>query len=162
MLTKSKVSATLQRFPWIARSIVQVYRLSVPRFTAGVNGVLLDEQGRVFLVEHVFHAINPWGLPGGWVGRREEPAHALVREFQEETGIEVAIVRPIVVQIGQFWGKHLDISFLLEAISFPDEIQLSSELTNWGWFAFDELPSLGRFDQQVLDAVQKQMEKVSA
>jgi 8-oxo-dGTP pyrophosphatase MutT (NUDIX family) len=145
----------------MVKTIISLYRITLPRFTAGVNGVLLDDTGRVLLVEHVFHAIRPWGLPGGWVDRREEPVDCVVREFREETGIEVQVVRPILVQMGQFWGNHLDISFLLTCPAIPESLQLSAELLDYGWFPLDDLPPLHRFDWQVLEALQRQMDASS-
>jgi ADP-ribose pyrophosphatase YjhB (NUDIX family) len=157
MLSKTRLSATFRRFPWMVKVLINLYRVTLPRFTAGVNGVLLDDSGRVLLVEHVYHAVRPWGLPGGWVDRCEEPSDSVVREFREETGIEVQVVRPILVQVGQFWGSHLDMSFLLTCAAMPDSLYLSSELLDYGWFSLDDLPPLHRFDWQVLQALQGQM-----
>jgi 8-oxo-dGTP pyrophosphatase MutT (NUDIX family) len=46
---------------------------------------------RVLLAKHTFHG-DRWGVPGGWVRRREDPAAACVREVREETGLEVRAV----------------------------------------------------------------------
>jgi 8-oxo-dGTP pyrophosphatase MutT (NUDIX family) len=45
----------------------------------------------VLLARHTFHG-DRWGLPGGWVRRREDPAVAAVREVGEEAGIAVRAV----------------------------------------------------------------------
>ena len=64
-------------------------------FPVGVIGVLLDEIGeRVLLVEHIFHTFRPWGLPGGWIARGEDPARTAEREYREETGLHVRAVTP--------------------------------------------------------------------
>ncbi|HLA44180.1 MAG TPA: NUDIX hydrolase [Aggregatilineales bacterium] len=154
MISKRRFAAFLRRFPRLGKLIIRTYRLSVPRFSAGVVGVLLDEQGRVFMVEHVFHTDFPWGLPGGWVGRMEEPADALCREFREETGLNVQVVRPLMIHKGQFWGSHLDIAFLLRNNGGLTDITLSPELTNYGWFPPDALPSgISPFSKQVINFV---------
>jgi len=147
---KQQFARLLQRFPFLAGWIVRLYRLTQPRYTAGVNGVLLDDAGRVLLVEHVYHPRHPWGLPGGWMGRGENPAEALVREFLEETALRVSVVRPLVIQNGHFWGSHLDIAFLLQSHTPLDQIRLSSELTAYGWYALDALPPLNGFNLVVL------------
>jgi ADP-ribose pyrophosphatase YjhB (NUDIX family) len=53
-------------------------------------GVAFDEAGRVLLV----HASDGdyWGLPGGGVRHGEAPRRALVREFDEETGLALSVV----------------------------------------------------------------------
>ena len=120
------------------------------RNTAGVTGVLLDDENRVLLVEHVFHARRPWGLPGGWLGRNEEPARAIAREFREETGLVVEVVRPLLVAQGRRWKAHLDIAFLLRAENPMPPLELSYELSDYGWFALDDLPPVNRFTREVL------------
>ncbi|MCD4687245.1 MAG: NUDIX hydrolase, partial [Anaerolineae bacterium] len=61
-----------------------------PRFSIGVVGILLDDAGeRVLLLKHVFHHPYPWGLPGGWIERGEDPAVCIVRELREETTLRV-------------------------------------------------------------------------
>ncbi|MBK8984950.1 MAG: hypothetical protein IPM39_02535 [Chloroflexi bacterium] len=39
----------------------------------GVGMVALDEDGRILLLHPVVHPCFPWGLPGGWLNRRESP-----------------------------------------------------------------------------------------
>lgn len=57
--------------------------------------IVLD--GRVVLVRHRSHDISYHLLPGGGVGYRETLAEALVREVAEETGLEVSVGRPIIL-----------------------------------------------------------------
>jgi 8-oxo-dGTP pyrophosphatase MutT (NUDIX family) len=45
----------------------------------------------VLLARHTFHG-DRWGVPGGWVRRREDPAAACMREIREETGLDVRAV----------------------------------------------------------------------
>lgn len=162
-MLKHRVAAFLQRFPVVARLIVFLYRLTRSRYTAGVNGVLLDEAGRILLVKHVFHPKHPWGLPGGWVDRMEEPADTVVREFREELNLSIAIIRPIMIQKGQFWGSHLDIAFWVNICSENPQISLSEELLAYDWFALEALPPLKVFDRQVIEsAIAQQIIKASA
>ncbi|HET6256610.1 MAG TPA: NUDIX hydrolase N-terminal domain-containing protein [Puia sp.] len=59
----------------------------------GVQGALFDADGRLLLEQRKDDAL--WGLPSGWVEAGEGPETALVREFQEEAGLEVVPVKVI-------------------------------------------------------------------
>ncbi|MFP4323708.1 MAG: NUDIX domain-containing protein [Anaerolineales bacterium] len=135
MRLKHILARGLRRFPFFAFLIFWLYRFSVPRFTAGVAGVLFDDQGRILLVEHVYHARHPWGLPGGWLGRDEQPDFALRREFAEETRLAVEIVAPVLVETGVFWRHHLDVGYLVRLREPGQAIMLSHELRDYAWVA---------------------------
>ena len=129
------------------RQLAQLMRYSFRqlqgRFSAGVVGVVLNAQREILIVEHVFHPDWPWGLPGGWLGSGESPRHGLQRELQEETGLSVRIVRPLLVENGFYFRTHLDISFL--CIAENDVQALSSELSAYRWVRPDDLPAMVPF-----------------
>jgi ADP-ribose pyrophosphatase YjhB (NUDIX family) len=133
----------LRRYPWSVQVIQRGYRLLQPRFSVGAVGVLLDAPGeRVLLVEHVFHVRWPWGLPGGWMARGEDPAETVEREFREETGLRVRAVRPLLVQRTPEYWSHMDVVYLCAPDGADQTIRLSSELLNYCWAARDALPPL--------------------
>lgn len=143
----------IRRFPWLALLLQRVMRLWQPRFTAGVVGVLLDEsQERVLLVEHVFHALCPWGLPGGWINRGEDPAHAVEREFLEETGLHVRAVRPLVVDLATEMRRHFNMAYLCEPAGDTESIRLCGELLDYRWTPCGALPTLVKFHREGIEA----------
>ncbi|HEY5722106.1 MAG TPA: NUDIX domain-containing protein [Allosphingosinicella sp.] len=52
----------------------------------GVHAVPMTPAGKVVLVRHTY--AKGWRLPGGGVGRGEEPLAAILRELEEEIGLE--------------------------------------------------------------------------
>jgi 8-oxo-dGTP pyrophosphatase MutT (NUDIX family) len=56
--------------------------------TLGVRAVVLDDENRVFLIEHSY--VSGWHLPGGGVETGETLQEALKRELMEEGRIELA------------------------------------------------------------------------
>src|SRR5688572_8171844 len=75
-----QVARILLQYPILAVLIRKIVRLFQGRYTAGVVGVVVNARGEVLIVEHVFHPESPWGLPGGWLGWREDPHLAVARE----------------------------------------------------------------------------------
>jgi 8-oxo-dGTP diphosphatase len=149
-----RVAGLMQRHPWAARLLQRVYGRFQPRFTVGVVGVLVDPAGRVLLVEHIFHARRPWGLPGGWLARGEDPVQTVERELLEETGLRVRAVRPIVIQRAPDMRAHMDMAYLCELASHPQTIRLSHELLGYRWAPSDALPPLVAFHELAIREVQ--------
>jgi len=57
-----------------------------------VAAVIRDDEGRILLVKQTYGHLN-WELPGGNVEVNAEVTAAVVREVQEETGLDVAADR---------------------------------------------------------------------
>jgi ADP-ribose pyrophosphatase YjhB (NUDIX family) len=129
-----------------------LYGVFQPRFTAGVVGVIFDAAGRILVVEHVFHPICPWGLPGGWLSRGENPAEGLVREVREETRMLVTIVCPLLIETGIHAREHFDISYL--CLANGDVGALSDELLAYQWAEPGALPPMLRFHTASVVAAQ--------
>lgn len=153
---RRRLATLLRRAPWSGRVVQTLVRVIQPRFSAGVVGVLLDASGqRVLLVEHVFHVAQPWGLPGGWINRGEEPEHALAREFLEETALRVRAVRPLIVRLGYKWPRHFDMVYLCALDGDPAPIRLSNELLDYRWTPLTDLPDLSALYRDGIQAALK-------
>jgi 8-oxo-dGTP diphosphatase len=146
-----QLARLLRRFPWSGRLVQRAYRVWQPRFTVGVVGVLLDGPAEcVLLVEHIFHARKPWGLPGGWIARGEDPSRAAEREFLEETGLRVRAVCPLIVKRSPEMRRHLDMAYLCAPDGEAQTIRLNGELLGYRWARHDALPPLVAFHDQAI------------
>jgi len=70
--------------PTVRRVLHLYWRFARP-MTLGVRAMVVDDQGRVFLVKHSY--VAGWHLPGGGVEPGETLRSALARELKEEGGI---------------------------------------------------------------------------
>ncbi len=117
----------------------------------GAYGVVRDEQGRVLLVRSSPRSNNPgrWVLPGGGLDHGEDPNLGVVREFREETGLEVAIVglRDAFSDVVEFpWRgvllHHDRIIFDVEVIGGELLAETGGTTDLPAWIAEDQLAGL--------------------
>ena len=146
---KQRVSTLFQRFPLLGRVGQRVYRLWQARFSVGAVGVVFNDAGQILLLKHVYRPRYLWGLPGGWVSRRENPARTVERELMEETGLQVRVLAPLWVDQG-VWLDHLDLAYLCRAEGPCDDLRLSGESLDYHWLLPEELPELLAFQQQAV------------
>jgi 8-oxo-dGTP diphosphatase len=141
-----RVASTLKKFPWLVVAARHVWRIRQTKFTAGAVGVVLNQERKVLLVEHVFHPKTPWGLPGGWMSYDEDPSEAIRREMHEELELDIDPVKVLIIKNDQ--GDHLDFAYLCHPLGQIG--QLSDELLSYGWFDVDELPRVIKFHYQAI------------
>lgn len=84
------------------------------KFTVGVAAVLVNERDEILLLRHRFRERQGWELPGGIIGRGEQPEEGLRREIREETGCDTEVLNLVTVHIGT--SLHVDICFLARLI----------------------------------------------
>lgn len=99
MIFKQQLAGWLQRFRLLRWLLAVAVRLVVPRHYVGAVGAIFNEAGQVLVMEHVFRPHFPWGLPGGWVERGENPADTVRREVQEELGMSIEVKQLVLCQV---------------------------------------------------------------
>ena len=114
-----------------------VVRIVVPKQRVGVALVGFGEDGRILMLHHVYHPEIRWGLPGGWLHRREAPAGGALRELKEETGLS-AVLGPVIHISRESVAPHIGIAYMAKIQ--PGEIRLSSEILAAEWYFPDALP----------------------
>jgi 8-oxo-dGTP diphosphatase len=88
---KRQFSRALRNWPPLRAALRAVAWFKAPRQAVGAVGVIFDDLGRVLLVEHVFRTDFPWGLPGGWIEKGEDPRDTVRREVEEELGLYIEV-----------------------------------------------------------------------
>src|ERR1700730_11055718 len=76
----------------------RLVRTGQKRFTVTAGVIIFDEHLHVLLLDHVFRPDGGWGIPGGFVGKGEQPETAVRRELREEIGIELLDVQMVLVR----------------------------------------------------------------
>jgi len=125
----------------------RLVRLGQTRFTVTAGAMIFDDAGRILLLEHVFRPDSVWGIPGGFLGRNEQPEEGLRRELREEIGIEVEDVSLLFVRTLKRPGQ-VEIYFRARTIGTPTPS--SFEIKKAEWFAVDALPEELSQDQKRL------------
>ena len=114
-----------------------------PLLSAGADAIIRNKQGEVLLQQRSDN--HQWGLPGGTSDIGEKPAHTLVREVFEETGL---IVRPtclVAVWHRDIVYPHGDklsaTSATFECEIISGSLKLDDESLALEFFAIDNLPT---------------------
>jgi len=98
------------------------FRLAARQVTLGACAVISDSRGRVLVAHHSYRR-QGWGLPGGLVGKREQPYAALERELREELGTE-ALIGPLIES--EVEDGHLTLYFkaTIAGTPSPDGVEI--------------------------------------
>jgi 8-oxo-dGTP pyrophosphatase MutT (NUDIX family) len=131
----------LHRFERALRRVLHFYWRWSRGLTLGVRAVVIDRDGRVFLIRHTY--VRGWQLPGGGVEPNETMVEALARELREEGNIE--LMAPPVLH-GIFFNRHVSrrdhvAVFVVRAFDQPAPPVPNHEIAAHGFFAPGELPA---------------------
>ena len=121
-----------------------------PRFTIGAFALIGDPNGQVLLCRR--RDTGAWNLPGGVVEHSESPWQAVIREVDEETGLQVVVNR----LHGVYAKPDKDeIVFSFECEIVGGSITTSEEADRIEYFTPDDLPSslLKKQRERILDWV---------
>ena len=126
--------------PAIRRAVHLYWRFS-RGLTLGVRGVVVDAEGRVFLVEHSY--VSGWHLPGGGVETGETLLTALTRELHEEGNIELTGAPELFgVYYNRRWSRRDHVAlYVVRAFRQSAPPQPNREIVAHGFFPPDALPA---------------------
>ncbi len=134
-------AADLERMRGWAASLERPFSREQPEAHFTASAIVVDDAGeRTLLVHHV--KSGKWFQPGGHL----EPADATaadgaLREAAEETGLEVRLARPELLDVDVHWVPwdehyHLDLRF--EVVAAGELAPDTAEVHAAEWFTWDE------------------------
>ena len=114
-------------------------------------GIMLLRDGKVLLgrrhddaekADSLLHGAGTWTMPGGKFEFGESFEDGAKRELMEETGIVLDRVKVVCVSNDVVEDAHfVTVGFFSEYFSGEPRVMEPDEITEWGWFDLDDLPS---------------------
>ena len=108
------------------------------KFRAAVAALIFNERGQILLFKHTYRKWE-WGIPAGSLEYYEQPAHAIVREFYEETSMKLQIQKLLTV-ISAKEDHHLTTVYLCKIAG--GEFKPSNEVSEMKYFDVNDLPKM--------------------
>ncbi len=137
---------------WVAKLLTEeLSAATVPAMESGaettreitvVAAVIRDAQRRVLLTQRPDgrHMGGLWEFPGGKIDDDEAPTDALIRELEEELGIEVMVERPLTFAVHEEPGLRILLLFYSASIVSGEPHGREGQAV--AWWAVTELPSI--------------------
>jgi 8-oxo-dGTP pyrophosphatase MutT (NUDIX family) len=149
--------------------------MAIKHFTTTAFLISDETPKRVLLIFH--KKLHAWLPPGGHIEFTEDPIEAVIREVQEETGINIRELAPPIVTLDNDaksipvpnyfieelipeYGEdeahyHLDIVYVIHIPHVPPVLN-ESEHTDIGWFTKEEVASL-ETKENVRQVIEKEL-----
>lgn len=137
----------------LIRLLLQPYWRLTRGQTLGVQGIVVDDAGRVLLVRHGY--VRGWHLPGGGVEHNECLESALIRELGEESGI-ILDGKPALLGVFSNFersrGDHIAVYVVRRWHRFQ-EPRRNLEIVERRFFKLDSLPA------EIIDGARRRLEE---
>ncbi len=117
---------------WLRRLFL---RATCANLLVGVSALILDDQGRLLLLDHTYRRSVTWGMPGGYLGRGESLEEGLRREVREETGLEVQVGELLAAEL----TNHHELDLIYHCRVVGGRLRLSLETRAAAYRPLDEL-----------------------
>lgn len=133
--------AKLWRFLRLPKNLqLFIMRVIQDQFLVGLTGIIFNDQDEILLFKHSYRQAR-WSLPGGYLKSKEHPMEGLEREITEESGLVVSVDEPLKTRTDR-GSARLDLCYIGKFIG--GHFAKSSEVTEYGFFSFVNLPIIPR------------------
>ena len=117
---------------------VLAMRMLRPKFRAAVAAMIFNEHGRILLFKHTYRKFE-WGIPAGGLEYGEQPEKAIIREFFEETGMQIKVEKLLLAESSKE-DNNISLIFLCKIVS--GTFKESHEISEMKYFEIDDLPQM--------------------
>ena len=140
---------------WIHVLAMRTYRA---KFRASVAAMVFDEQGRILLFKHTYRKFE-WGIPAGGLEYNEQPENAIVREFFEETGMQIKVEKLLLAESSKE-DRNISLIFLCKIVS--GTFKESHEISEMKYFEVNDLPQMLFAEKNLIRLVAKSLKETTA
>jgi 8-oxo-dGTP diphosphatase len=134
---------------WIHVLAMRIFR---PKFRAAVAAMVFDEQGRILLFKHTYRKFE-WGIPAGGLEYNEQPENAIVREFYEETGMQIKVEKMLLAESSKE-DRNISLIYLCKIVS--GSFKESNEISEMKYFDVNNLPKMLFMEKNLIHLVVKE------
>lgn len=120
--------------------------------------MIFDEQGRVLLLKHTYRKFE-WGIPAGGLEYNEQPDKAIVREFFEETGMQIKVEKLLLAESSKE-DRNISLIYLCKIVN--GTFKESSEISEMKYFDVNELPQMLFAEKNLIRFVSKSLKETTA
>ncbi len=113
--------------------------------TPAVSALVLHEHKILLVRRAVFPRKGWWDVPGGFVELREDPVHAMKREFKEELGVDAKVERLLGIFIDTYYvevGPPSKVLNIYYSVSCRNKrFTPADDISKARWFPLSSLPA---------------------
>ncbi len=128
-------------------------RVIRPRFQVAVAAIVFDEHGHILLFKHTYRKLE-WGIPAGSLEHSESPEDAVIREFREETGMQIQVER-LLTAISAKENDHVSLIYLCRIVG--GEFKPTFEIAEIRYFNLNDLPAMLFTEKELIKQISKKM-----
>lgn len=140
---------------WIHILAMRMFR---PKFRAAVAAMIFDEQGRILLFRHTYRKFE-WGIPAGGLEYGEQPEKAIVREFFEETGMQIKVEKLLLAESSKE-DHNISLIYLCEITS--GTFKESNEISEMKYFEVNKLPKMLSAEKNLINMVANKLRETQS
>jgi len=139
---------------WIHVLAMRMYRA---KFRASVAAMVFDEQGRILLFKHTYRKFE-WGIPAGGLEYNEQPEKAIVREFFEETSMQIKVEKLLLAESSKE-DRNISLVYLCKIMS--GVFEESHEISEMKYFDVNDLPHMLFAEKNLIHVVAKSLKETT-
>jgi len=137
---------------WIHVLAMRMFR---PKFRMAVAATIFDEQGRILLFKHTYRKLE-WGIPAGGLEYGEQPKKAIVREFFEETGMQIEVQKLLSAE-SAIEDHSISLIYLCKIMS--GTFKESHEISEMKYFDVNDLPQMLFAEKNLIHMVHRSLKE---